>query len=164
MIKIFAILCILCMSLAVCACKGGDDHTHSFVDGLCACGELDPDFEPEHEHAFVNGVCECGTLDPSILDDLDKPNDPDDKFVTYTVTVVDQNGAPVKDVYIQMCVGDLCKLPQPTDANGVVVFEDFDPADYSVKVNGADGYTFESSYHFAEGSTELTITLTKTAE
>ena len=151
LIKLFAILCILCMTLAVCACGGGNQsetpnnptHTHSYVDGKCECGEFDPNFD---------------------INDLDKPGEPDDNTVTYTVTVVDQDGAPVVGVYVQMCVGDLCKLPMPTNANGVVVFEDFDPADYSVKVNGAIGYTVEESYHFAADSTELTITLTKIAE
>ena len=161
LIKIFAILCILCMSLAVCACGGnnndGDtDHTHSFVEGKCACGETDPNYQPEHTHLFIDGECRCGALE--------NESDNNDGLVTYTVTVVDQDGAPVVGVYIQMCVGDICKLPSPTDENGVAVFEGFDPAEYSVKINGATGYTVEAAYQFEAGSTELTITLTKTAE
>lgn len=83
-----------------------------------------------------------------------------DSYVTYTVTVVDGDGNPLAGAAVQLCVGDLCKLPQFTDASGVALFEDFDPADYTVKVT-LSGYTGEDSYHFAEGATELTVTLTQ---
>ena len=39
-------------------------HEHSFVEGKCECGEVDPDYE-EHVHKYVNGVCECGQKDPN---------------------------------------------------------------------------------------------------
>ncbi len=42
-----------------------DVHEHEFIDGVCACGEKDPNFkEPEHEHVFVDGECECGEKEP----------------------------------------------------------------------------------------------------
>ncbi len=47
---------------------GNDDpiHVHEFVDGVCECGEKDPNWkEPVHEHEFVDGVCECGEKDPN---------------------------------------------------------------------------------------------------
>ena len=152
--KLAIILCLaLCISLMVCACGSNNEGSSGTPN------------DPPHTHVYVDGKCECGEFDPNFdINDLDKPGNSDDNTVTYTVTVVDQNGAPVVGVYVQMCVGDLCKLPMPTNADGVVVFENFDPADYSVKVNGAIGYTVEGSYHFAAGSTELTITLTKIAE
>lgn len=39
-------------------------HTHSFVEGKCECGKVDPDYKPEHIHSFVEGKCECGETDP----------------------------------------------------------------------------------------------------
>ena len=37
------------------------DHTHSYENGRCECGELDP----THEYTYVDGDrCECGELDP----------------------------------------------------------------------------------------------------
>lgn len=149
LIKLFAILCILCTSLAICACDGGNQpetpetpaHTHSYVNGKCECGEFDPDFD---------------------INDLDKPgnNDkPDGNTVTYTVTVVDQNGAPVVGVPVQICDGDLCQMPVPTNENGVVTC-DLEVKNYSVKLLNLSGYTYEAEYHFAAGSTELTITVT----
>ena len=144
-IKLFAILCILCMSLAICACGGGNqsetpnthEHTHSYVNGQCECGEFDPDF------------------DPFASDEDNKPDDSNKNTVTYTVTVVDQNGAPVAETPVQLCVGDICLTPRLTDANGVVVFN-IEPADYSVKLPLYSGLVF----YFDGDSTELTITLT----
>ena len=37
-----------------------NEHTHSYVDGKCECGESDPNYVAPHEHNFVNGKCECG--------------------------------------------------------------------------------------------------------
>ena len=39
-------------------------HTHKYTDGVCSCGEVDPDYE-EHVHEFVEGICECGETDPN---------------------------------------------------------------------------------------------------
>ena len=144
LIKIFAIICILCMSLAICACGGNQPetpdeptHTHVYVDNQCECGEFDPDFDP-----FAPG-------------ENDNPGNSDKNTVTYTVTVVDQDGAPVADTPVQLCVGDLCLTPRKTGANGVVVF-DIEPATYSVKLPVYDGLVF----YFDGDSTELTITVT----
>ena len=35
------------------------EHTHKYTDGVCSCGEVDPDYE-EHVHEFVDGICDCG--------------------------------------------------------------------------------------------------------
>ena len=52
-------------------------HEHSFTDGKCECGEVDPSYTPEppHEHSFTNGKCECGEVDPSYTPDT--PDEPD---------------------------------------------------------------------------------------
>ena len=64
LLKFFAILSILCVSLAICACN--TDHTHSYVNGKCECGEADPDYVA-HEHVYVEGKCECGAEDPDYV-------------------------------------------------------------------------------------------------
>ena len=54
-------------------CQCGDSYTeeteaigHSFGDGVCAiCGASDPDYVPPHTHSFVDGKCECGEIDPT---------------------------------------------------------------------------------------------------
>ena len=147
--KLAMILCLaICISLMVCACgsnnAGSNDntpdeptHTHVYVDNQCACGAFDPNF------------------DPFAPDENDKPGNSDENTVTYTVTVVDQDGAPVADTPVQLCVGDICLTPRVTDANGIVVF-DIEPATYSVKLPVYDGLVF----YFDGDSTELTITLT----
>ena len=73
--------------------------------------------------------------------------------ITYTVTVLDASGAPVADANVQFCVGDECKLPVPTDADGIAILE-LEKADYTIKVNGV-----EVPYSFDEGIFELTIQL-----
>ena len=87
---------------------------------------------------------------------------PEETRITYTVTVVDENNAPLSGATVQMCVGDLCRLPALTGENGVASFF-FDPDDYTVKVT-LKGYTGEASYTFAADSTELTVQLTKIPE
>jgi len=77
---------------------------------------------------------------------------------TYTVTVVDADGAPLAGATVQLCVGDLCRLPVATDANGIATIE-AEAGEYTVKVT-LSGYTGEAQYSFPEGSTELTVTLT----
>ena len=56
-------------------CQCGDSYTveteaigHSFGDGVCAiCGATDPDYVPPHTHSFVDGKCECGEIDPTYI-------------------------------------------------------------------------------------------------
>ena len=42
-------------------------HEHNFVDGICECGEVDPNYVPPHVHEFVEGKCECGEIDPNYV-------------------------------------------------------------------------------------------------
>ena len=41
----------------------GGEHTHSFVDGVCSCGETAPSGDSSHTHKFVSGKCSCGALE-----------------------------------------------------------------------------------------------------
>ena len=84
--------------------------------------------------------------------------------LTYTVTVVDQNGDPVIGAAVQMCVDLACLLPTTTNADGVVTFT-IEPAEtcYVTVVSCPEGYTVDTtqSFHFPEGSAELTVTVNK---
>ncbi len=71
-----ALVCLLLVIAAVCSLASCDvvkgwfekpEHTHSYVDGKCDCGESDPDYVAPHEHNFVNGECECGESDPNYV-------------------------------------------------------------------------------------------------
>ena len=42
-------------------------HEHSFVEGICECGEVDPNYV-KHVHNFVEGVCECGEKDSNFVE------------------------------------------------------------------------------------------------
>ena len=144
--KLFAIISLLlCTAVMVCSCDDKQpeqpEHTHSFVEGECRCGETDPDYQPAKPGD----------------DNKDEGNVVTDPV--YTVTVVDQNGTPLAGAIVQFCVGDLCRLPQFTDASGVATLE-VPVDDYTVKVT-LEGYVGEASYSFAEGSFELTVTLTQ---
>lgn len=85
--------------------------------------------------------------------------------VTYTVTVVDQNGDPVEGVLVQLCDDESCKLPMATDANGVASGE-YPESNYHVTLNTIpDGYSSDvTEFYFDSGKTEMTVTVTKNGE
>lgn len=139
LLKLLMILClIVCLSVSICSCNDETDTTPKDTS----------------DSSVTEDVTEDVTQDVT----NDDTQGEEDNYLTYTVKVVDRSGAPLAGATVQMCVGDLCRLPQFTDENGVTVFEDFERADYSVKVTLA-GYTGEASYHFDTTSTELTVTL-----
>ena len=83
--------------------------------------------------------------------------------VTYTVTVKDQNGNPVEGAAVQMCDDKGCKMPAPTNAEGVVTFT-YDPSNYHITiVECPEGYTCdpEQAFYFEGEATELTVEITK---
>ncbi|MBQ9151513.1 MAG: Ig-like domain-containing protein [Clostridia bacterium] len=83
--------------------------------------------------------------------------------VTYTVTVKDQNGDAVVGAAVQMCDDNGCKMPVPTDENGVATFT-YDPSNYHITiVECPEGYTADPAqeFYFEDGSYELTAVITK---
>lgn len=84
----------------------------------------------------------------------------DDGKVTYTVTVVDEAGAPIPGAMVQICL-EAC-YPGVTDANGQAKYSVAEE-DYKVSfLSLPAGYTYsgdEQEFYFADGSYELTITL-----
>ena len=78
----------------------------------------------------------------------------------YTVKVVDEDGNPLADAEVQLCViGGMCLLPEFTEADGSVTI-DAGENTYNVTVR-LDGYVTQEYVPFPEGSTEVTITLVK---
>ena len=88
--------------------------------------------------------------------------DPNAK-ITYTVTVLDQNGTPVAGVAVQMCTETSCLMPSPTDANGTATFT-LTPDSYHVTIAACpDGYSAVAGqeFNFADNATSLTVEITK---
>lgn len=84
---------------------------------------------------------------------------PEDPFVTYTVSVVDENNNPLSGVAVQFSTADKSLIPILTNAEGVAMIMSHE-ADYTVKVTRT-GYISEASYQFAENSIELNVQLIK---
>jgi len=149
--KIIMVVClILALTLLVCSCDNGDgEKTNEPTSTTTTAAD-----------SGNNGP--TGSTPTTTTAKQDDPNGGENKPTTetYTVTVVDENGAPLSGAAVQLCVGDLCKLPKFTGSDGEISF-DFEPADYKVKVTLA-GYTCDAEgYSFPEGETELTVTMTK---
>ena len=137
--SIFAAVLALCMLLCLCAC-GGDSETTT------AGGK----------------ETTAATTTPAVTDETTVPAD--DGKVTYSVTVVDEDGNPIAGAMVQMCL-DTC-LPGMTNESGVAEFT-LEEAEYKVSfLTMPAGYTYsteEEAFYFADGSYEMTITL-KAAE
>ena len=144
---ITAICIIICIMMVITSCGGGKTPENTTAGNNSSTTEA-----PE---ATTAGNSEENTTETPT------ESTPSSTKVTYTVTVVDENGAPLSGATVQLCVGDQCMLPVATGANGIATFE-LDEAEYTVKVT-LNGYTGEASYSFDQGSTELSVQLTKDA-
>lgn len=115
-------------------------------------------------------LCGCGDNQDDVknttasTDDSSETTQATDETVakpSYTVKVVDQSGAPIAGAWVQLCL-EAC-TPAMTDENGVASYYNMATANYDVKFvtmpAGYDYTTEEQVFHFADGSTELTITL-----
>lgn len=118
------------------------------------------------------GLCACGgsetpaeTTEPTVpavtaAPVVEETEPPVEEFDGYTVTVVDEAGAPIPGAVVQLCL-DTC-FPGITDENGVAKFS-MEEADYKVSFAALPaGYTYtteEQEFYFESGSKELTITL-----
>ncbi len=134
LLTFIVLLCaVLILTTAFCACenKNDSDEDNGNETTASATAESTTEATEESTEAAING---------------------------YKVTVVNQDNAPIADVYVQMCVGETCMLPMPTDANGVIIFE-YDENSYTVKATDYSGtyVTEQAEYTFADGSKELVI-------
>lgn len=115
--------------------------------------------DTDSDNSVADSSAGGNSADVSLPVEDDSSAPVDDGKVTYTVTVVDENNAPIEGITIQFCDDANCKMPVVTDAEGKVSVE-YDESNYHITITEAEGYTFEAQYDFEEGSTELTITLT----
>lgn len=146
---LLSVLCVLlCALVLLCACGGDNNPTDT--------GSTE-----------VTTEASAPVTDPSTNEETNPETDPEtvvDGKVTYTIIVVDADGNPVEGVDVQMCdVDGVCLLPVKTDANGVATFEK-DEATYYVTIAACpEGFVADSEtkHSFAEGTTEMTITLEK---
>ena len=122
------------------------------------------------------GLVACGGNGGANTDDTNKQNteanseadkdtenseeESETQAVVYTIKVVDEAGAPVASVMVQLCK-DTC-VPKMTDANGVAEFSVEEIADgYKANVTMApEGYVYEDGdVYFEDGETEVTLVL-----
>lgn len=83
----------------------------------------------------------------------------DDGKVTYTVKVVDASGAPVKDVAVQFCDDNGCRMPVGTNAEGIVTLTDAASNFHVTLASVPAGYAQDTNEYYFDGEVELTITL-----
>ncbi len=79
---------------------------------------------------------------------------------SFEVKVVDQNGAPVQGVMIQICK-DTC-IPKVTDANGIAAFDlEIEDGHKLSVLSCPTGYTYtgEAEVYLESGSTTYTVEL-----
>ena len=157
-----ALVCVLALTLSfVVACDtaaGGDETSAETTTEAATTAETT---EPEEETTR-------GKLPHEIIEEEQMTDAGNDK-VTYTVTVVDQNGDAVEGALVQMCTilenGETgqCMLPMPTDASGVrtLVWDETDF--YATITKVPDGYTTDTTAkHYFDGEISITVTVTKT--
>lgn len=91
---------------------------------------------------MITGLCACGSK------------------AVYTIHVVDESGAAVSGVRVQMCDDSSC-MSSETDENGTAIYEN-DVPNLEVHILGApEGYEYDSEavYTMDKNNRELTITL-----
>lgn len=142
LMRILSLTLAACLMLCLCACnQGGNDTTTKATDNTTQSSEP-----------------------ITTTEKVDTTEKPEVKEPDYTVTVVDENNAPIAGAWVQLCL-DAC-VPATTNEQGVAEFF-LEKADYKVSIMMMpEGYTYateETEWHFADGENALTIVL-KVAE
>ena len=83
----------------------------------------------------------------------------DDGKVTYTVKVVDANGAPVAGAAVQFCDDNGCRMPVATNAEGIVTLRDAESNFHVTLASVPEGFAADTTEYYFDGAFELTITL-----
>lgn len=136
---------------------------------LCfaSCGDSKAQ-EKEENDSSVQSVAESSKEESeseadtpvSETDSEDASSVIDDGKVTYTATVVDENGAAIAGAMVQICK-EAC-MPTSTDESGVATWRVAED-DYKVSFLALPaGYTYsgeETEFYFEDGQYDLTITL-----
>ena len=108
-------------------------------------------------------LCACGSKETPEPTASPTTAPVEDGKVEYVINVMDESGAPISGVMVQICL-DAC-YPGITDANGQAKFSVAE-ADYKASVLSLPaGYTYsgDAQEFYFEAGLELTITL-KTAD
>lgn len=137
--------CVITASFGLTACgSGSDDNGQTTTAEVTTKNEVSTPVQNETEE------------DTTVVED---------NKIAYNVKVVDEAGNPIANAMVQMCK-DSC-VPAVTNAEGVAEFN-LEADDYDVKlIELPDGYDYTGEEHvfkFADGETELTITLKAVAE
>ena len=144
MISIKKILCLvlsLCLVLALVAC-GGSDKPGSATQSGSASASQDVSSGSSEQTGSASS-------EPAV----------DDGKVTYTITVVDEDGNPIPGAMVQICK-DTCLPCGATNEDGVVTVTTVED-DYKVSfMTPVAGYVTDGlEFYFDEGSVEMLIIL-----
>lgn len=128
---------VICMMLVLCACGGSDEV-------------------PAATEAPTTQATVVETTEAVVEEEATVP----EGMISYTVTVVDEEGTPVAGAMVQLCK-DSC-IPGVTNDAGVAAFRVYED-DYKVSMlMMPEGYAYageEEEFYFETGSYELTIVL-----
>ena len=113
----------------ICSCGETDPnynpHTHEYIDGKCSCGETDPNYNP-HTHEYIEGICSCGEKDPNynpphehvFIDGKCSCGETEDIEITYTITFKDYDETILKIVEVKK--GESVILPADPVRDGYI--------------------------------------------
>ena len=138
MLALASVLC-LCLLCTV-ACDQGEDEVQSTEAETNA---------PESTDAATEQTTEQATDEVTT----------DDGKVTYTVKVVDANGAAVAGAAVQFCDDNGCRMPVATNAEGIVTLTDAESNFHVTLASVPAGFAPDTTEYYFDGAFELTITL-----
>ena len=141
--KLLLAICVLALSVS-CLFACDDDHTHSYTNGQCSCGEKDPSYVPPHVHSFVEGVCSCGAEDPDYI----PPHE--HKYVDgkcETCAITDPDYKPSYGDATVFVPGDKVQIVTDTPAADMLASHIIDSLDPIVVKGDKGGTVLASIYH-----------------
>ena len=145
--RLIALVCaLLCVSLLLCACTT-ETPTPNDQDNT-------QNDDQNNNQNNNNNNDQNNDQNNNQNNDQNNNQNQNDGKTEYKVTVIDETGALVAGAYVQLCVGEECKIPVASDANGVATLRE-EAAAYTIKVN-YDGYVLAESA-FPAGATEVTV-------
>ena len=124
---------------------------------LCTVGCDEGEAEQQSTEAATNAPenTEATTEAPAATEEVTT----NDGKVTYTVTVVDANGAPVAGAAVQFCDDNGCRMPIATNAEGVAALTDAESNFHVTLASVPAGFVKDENEYYFDGAFELTITL-----
>lgn len=145
-----AMILVLCMALSLAAC--GNSASSGTNSGDASVGAASSD--------VIASTSADASADSSEDAGASSDEPVDDGRVTYTITVVDEEGNPISGAMVQLCK-ETCLPCGATNADGVVSVTTVED-DYKVSfMTPVEGYVTDGlEFYFDAGSTEMTIVLT----